>query len=1051
MRSESLVLLMFCIGSLLSAVAFATDDGKLLQKALIDERMLTQLDSPVAESNAAVAVAASGMMPTDEDHEDEDEEGETNDESYLLGEDDPPLATIPGGGGGGSSSNAGDTELISETGGHLPVFLMEPLDAFVVKNKPATLKCRAAHALQLYFRCNGQRAEDSHQTDFVDPQTGTRIVDSELNITRDHIEEYFGKDKYKCECVAWSGSGSIKSQPAIIDVAYLKKQFESPPYSVSVEAGQSAELRCIPPTGVPSPRVYWLRNGSPISTSGSDADAALLVSSEGHLLLGQAKITHQANYTCVAENIAAKRLSSPASITVYVNGGWSAWSAWSECHSRCAKGGQKRTRTCTNPAPINDGQPCLGPAVQKMDCNSACPAVDGGWSRWSAWSVCGSDCTHTRTRTCDEPPPSHGGRHCQGRDTAVVNCTGGLCTVDRAKMGGVQFTTTQKAANRRMDVALYVGLALACAFGGGLALLLIRLVRRKGRDHALYSMARNADFQPEYFPEHDKKMCLQPDLTAGTTVQASYEYPFDPKHSLSRSLSEHHYDVPHLSIALTQPSPSVSSPSPSALSQESCGDKQIYSGSENSGTSIASSSYPSSDSTTTTYNVASERVRLAKLEQAGNVARAAVNARGALLVLPDSGISLSVPEGAISKSQGRRQLDLTVLCDDRYRPRLPEGMTQLSAAIYCGPPSVTFDKPVILQFEHAAMLHPAGTWELSVWASDDLPPMTTEDKVMESSNELKHLITWTKVLTLGSETINTPLFTQLDHSEAFIVTEQLRSYVLVGRSADDTIASKRLRVVLFASQYCVRVYVIEDTKAAMKIIVDRESQMRGYLLDKPRPLLFRDSGENLWVSLEQVGNEWQSKSPTEHQEIAFGDIWNCPSNSSHVAFTLDESFDSVATKSYKLQVCQGRTSDAQRQVFRIVYDVVKQRVFSGSVTRPLREVTVVSSVGANNLTSTDSSARGPFRFTRSLRKQLCQCLDPPNALGNDWRMLAQRLQVDRYINYFATKASPTEHILDLWEARHREASAVTDLLNHLRAMGRTDAATILEAQLGAWL
>lgn len=50
-----------------------------------------------------------------------------------------------------------------------------------------------------------------------------------------------------------------------------------------------------------------------------------------------------------------------------------------------------------------------------------------------------------------------------------------------------------------MDVALYVGLALACAFGGGLALLLIRLVRRKGRDHALYSMARNAGmYLPTY-------------------------------------------------------------------------------------------------------------------------------------------------------------------------------------------------------------------------------------------------------------------------------------------------------------------------------------------------------------------------------------------------------------------------------------------------------------------------------------------------------------------------------------------------------------------------
>lgn len=93
----------------------------------------------------------------------------------------------------------------------------------------------------------------------------------------------------------------------------LKKQFESPPYSVSVEAGQSTELRCLPPVGVPPPRVYWLRNNIPVDTE-SDT---LLVSSEGHLLVGQAKLSHQANYTCVAENIAAKRLSEPVGLTVY--------------------------------------------------------------------------------------------------------------------------------------------------------------------------------------------------------------------------------------------------------------------------------------------------------------------------------------------------------------------------------------------------------------------------------------------------------------------------------------------------------------------------------------------------------------------------------------------------------------------------------------------------------------------------------------------------------------------------------------------------------------
>lgn len=61
--------------------------------------------------------------------------------------------------------------------------------------------------------------------------------------------------------------------------------------------------------------------------------------------------------------------------------------------------------------------------------------------------------------------------------------------------------------------------------------------------------------------------------------------------------------------------------------------------------------------------------------------------------------------------------------------------------------------------------------------------------------------------------------------------------------------------------------------------------------------------------------------------------------------------------------------------------------------------------------------------------------------------------IHRYIAYFATKNSPTENILDLWEARHREDTAVTDLMNILRVMGRMDAAAVLERDNGngSWL
>nr|CAD7199716.1 unnamed protein product [Timema douglasi] len=96
---------------------------------------------------------------------------------------------------------------------------------------------------------------------------------------------------------------------------YLNKHFEAPPYSQAVEVGGSVELRCHPPLGVPPPTVYWLKNSAPLET-----DTNLIVSSEGHLLVGQARLEDTANYTCVAENVAAHRLSEAARLVVYVVG-----------------------------------------------------------------------------------------------------------------------------------------------------------------------------------------------------------------------------------------------------------------------------------------------------------------------------------------------------------------------------------------------------------------------------------------------------------------------------------------------------------------------------------------------------------------------------------------------------------------------------------------------------------------------------------------------------------------------------------------------------------
>ncbi|KDR22415.1 Netrin receptor UNC5C, partial [Zootermopsis nevadensis] len=940
----------------------------------------------------------------------------------------------------------------------LPVFLEEPTDSYVIKNKPASLQCRAAHALQVYFRCNGARKQHSSlansspmQQDFVDPQTGVRNVEASINITRNEVEEYFGKDKFKCECIAWSSRGQIRSQPAAVDVAYLKKQFDSPPYSQTVELDRQTEMRCHPPPGVPPPRVYWLRNGVPL-----EPDTNLIVSSEGHLLVGQARLQDTANYTCVAENVAARRVSEPALLTVYVNGGWSPWSQWSDCNTRCGRGVQKRSRLCSNPAPLNGGLACQGSSVQKTDCTTVCPAVDGRWSSWTQWSACGPDCKHHRRRSCASPSPSNGGKYCLGRDLASANCTGGMCLATRAEV--------------ETDVALYIGLAVACAVFAVVAFFIFRLLRRKGRDHSMYNMAASEQDKKNLSLQHPSQ---QPDLTqtvVGVSVAPCYEYPYsDPpnsKNGLSRSCSEHHYDVPHLNSPPGDPptSPSTYSHSMDSSSCPVTATPPVETSSEkplNSDSSHSISSFCSSSSRPdSTYDIAAQSTTPTSPPSSAIVgvdpeciASATVTSAGARLSILESGISLSVPEGALVRGQ-REDAFVAVLREDRHRPKLSDRQTQLSPVVICGPANITFKKPVIVNFHHCASLK-HGHWSVSVWCSYSQPEespvwqvsVVVKLKEVTSNSKLQN------VVTLGEETINTPVFTQLDHGQVYLVTDQLTRFVLVGESAGScNKAVKTLRLAVFAPSpilhpqsldYNVRVYTLEDNMAALEGVLQMEKKLGGCLMDKPKTMLFQDGGASLCLSMEDIGPGWKSKPQADYQEIPFHHIWSSSHNHLHCSFTLERTDRLVHTVAFRILACQ-KGSHTHRQMFRINTDLQNS---SPNIT-----VVLTTSSGCSSMVTTlDQTTSSPFRFQHSLRKQLCMCLDPPNARGNDWRMLAQSLNVDRYINYFATKGSPTEHILDLWEARHRDATAVTDLLNILRVMGRSDAALLLEKEMGPWI
>ena len=60
--------------------------------------------------------------------------------------------------------------------------------------------------------------------------------------------------------------------------------------------------------------------------------------------------------------------------TFIVDGGFTEWSLFGSCSKTCGGGVMKRTRNCTNPAPANGGQDCVGPREETRNCSTgACP------------------------------------------------------------------------------------------------------------------------------------------------------------------------------------------------------------------------------------------------------------------------------------------------------------------------------------------------------------------------------------------------------------------------------------------------------------------------------------------------------------------------------------------------------------------------------------------------------------------------------------------------------------------------------------------------------
>ncbi|XP_031195322.1 netrin receptor UNC5D isoform X8 [Mastomys coucha] len=623
--------------------------------------------------------------------------------------------------------------------------------------------------------------------------------------------------------------------------------------------------------------------------------------------------------------------------------------------------------------------------------------VDGSWEVWSEWSVCSPECEHLRIRECTAPPPRNGGKFCEGLSQESENCTDGLCIL------GIENAS---------DIALYSGLGAAVV---AVAVLVIgvTLYRRSHSDYGvdvIDSSALTGGFQTFNFKtvRQGNSLLLNPAMQPDLTVSRTYSGPICLQDPLDKELmTESSLFNPLSDIKVKVQS--------SFMVSLGVSERAEYHGKNHSGTfphgnNRGFSTIHHRNKTPYIQNLSSLPTRT-ELRTTGVFGHL-----GGRLVMPNTGVSLLIPHGAIPE-ENSWEIYMSI---NQGEPSLQSDGAEvlLSPEVTCGPPDMLVTTPFALTIPHCADVS-SEHWNIH------LKKRTQQGK-------------WEEVMSVEDE--STSCYCLLDPFACHVLLDSFGTYALTGEPITDC-AVKQLKVAVFGCMSCnsldynLRVYCVDNTPCAFQEVVSDERHQGGQLLEEPKLLHFKGNTFSLQISVLDIPPFlWRIKPFTACQEVPFSRVWSSNRQPLHCAFSLERYTPTTTQLSCKICIRQLKGHEQILQVQTSILESERE-----TITFFAQE------------DSTFPAQTGPkaFKIPYSIRQRICATFDTPNAKGKDWQMLAQKNSINRNLSYFATQSSPSAVILNLWEARHQQDGDLDSLACALEEIGRTHTklSNITESQL----